>query len=37
MDLKRLKKPAVIAGSVILTIYALFLIIPFAVSPLVNS
>ncbi len=37
MDLKRLKKPAVIAGSVILTIYAIFLILPFAVSPLVNS
>ena len=37
MDFKRLKKPAVIAGSVILALYVLFLIIPFVLSPFVNS
>ncbi len=37
MDIKRLKKPALITGYIILGLYILFLLIPFAISPLVNS
>ena len=37
MDLKNLKKPVIITGYVILALYILFLVIPFAVSPFVNS
>lgn len=37
MDIKKFKKPGIIMGSVILAIYVLFLILPFAVSPLINS
>lgn len=37
MDLKNLKKPVIITGYAILALYILFLVIPFAVSPFVNS
>lgn len=37
MDIKKFKKTGIIAGSIILAVYVLFLILPFAVSPLVNS
>lgn len=37
MDIKKFKKTGIIAGSIILAVYVLFLILPFVVSPLVNS
>lgn len=37
MDIKQFKKPIIIAVSIILTIYILFLVLPFAISPFVNS